>query len=181
MLHHSRGSSGIAEPTNLNEFVREYINLAFHGMRASKSPINVEIHYDFHENIGTIDLIQEDFSRVILKLANNAFDAMRIKLENNPEGYRPLLHIKTTPSKETSKGVMIAISDNGPGIPADIRDKILDPFFTTKKGKNGTGLGLSISNDIVQAHGGDLNISSEEGKGSTFIIRLPYQQITHKL
>jgi signal transduction histidine kinase len=186
MLQHSRGGDGKMEPTDLNAMVKEYVNLAFHGMRASKNPINVDIELDLDENIGEIDLITEDFSRVILNLCNNAFDAMREKLSENAKGksekspfeggsgdgsldkYNPKLIVRTLKKGGT---VSIEIQDNGPGIPKEIKEKILQPFFTTKKGTDGTGLGLSITHDIVKAHGGQINIESEPGS-TCFMIRL---------
>ena len=169
MLMHSRGGSGKMEPTDLNALIKEYVNLSFHGMRAGKTPINVDIQLDLDDSFGKIALIEEDFSRVILNLCNNAFDAMREKTKTDP-GYKPILSIST---KQLEKNVEIAITDNGAGIPDEIRDKILQPFFTTKKGTEGTGLGLSITHDIVKAHGGELNVASQAGKGTTFIIELP--------
>jgi signal transduction histidine kinase len=165
MLMHSRGGSGKMEPTDLNALIKEYVNLSFHGMRAGKNPINVDIQLDLDDSFGEIALIKEDFSRVLLNLCNNAFDAMREKTKTDP-GYKPLLSIST---KQKEKAVEIVIADNGPGIPDDIKDKILQPFFTTKKGTEGTGLGLSITHDIVKAHGGELNISSTPD-GTTFKI-----------
>lgn len=168
MLQHSRGGSGHPEPTHLNELVREFVHLAFHGMRAGKKPINVTIEYDLDETIGQVNLVQEDFSRVILNLVNNAFDALASEGYLKVEPHR--LSITTYRQNET---VQLSITDNGPGIPTAIQDKILQPFFTTKKGKEGTGLGLSISNDIVKAHGGTLSILSKQGAGTTFRIQLP--------
>ncbi|TVP98920.1 MAG: GHKL domain-containing protein, partial [Balneolaceae bacterium] len=173
MLLHSRGGSGEMEPTHLNSLVKEYVNLAFHGMRAGKDPINVDIDLQLDESIGQVPLIAEDFSRVILNLCNNAFDAMgekaKVKSEKG-EKYNPKLSIRTQQKENT---VTIEVEDNGPGIPDDIKKKILQPFFTTKKGTQGTGLGLSITNDIVKAHGGSLNIRTEDGNGSVFVISLP--------
>jgi signal transduction histidine kinase len=164
MLLHSRGGSGKMEPTPLNPLIEEYVNLAFHGMRAGKEPINVDIDLQLEENIGEIPLIAEDFSRVILNLCNNAFDAMRsvgsISDNSVSGGYKPKLTVRTHQVEGT---VTIEIEDNGPGIPDEIKDKILQPFFTTKKGTDGTGLGLSITNDIVKAHGGKMSITTGEG------------------
>jgi signal transduction histidine kinase len=188
MLQHSRGGDGKMEPTDMNAVIKEYVNLAFHGMRASKEPINVDIDLQLDNGIGEIPLVAEDFSRVILNLSNNAFDAMRDKLSKNAkvksekipshsgrgiggEGeYSPKLTVRTTRNDQT---VTIEIEDNGPGIPDEIKDKILQPFFTTKKGTAGTGLGLSITNDIIKAHGGSLEISSNANIGSIFSIQLP--------
>lgn len=173
MLQHSRGGDGKMEPTLLNPLIKEYVNLAFHGMRASKEPINVDIDLQLDENVGEVPLIAEDFSRVILNLCNNAFDAMREKINSElniqNSKFSPKLTVRT---KSGNGKVMIEIEDNGPGIPDDIKGKILQPFFTTKKGTQGTGLGLSITNDIIKAHGGELSINSTSGSGSTFIITL---------
>jgi len=180
MLMHSRGGDGKMEPTQLNPIVKEYVNLAFHGMRAGKDAINVDIELDLNENVGNVPLVAEDFSRVILNLTNNAFDAMRERLYSNDQApnskrYSPKLTVRT---KSDSGKVSLEIEDNGPGIPDDIKDKILQPFFTTKKGTQGTGLGLSITNDIIKAHGGQLDIKTQEGNGSTFVISLPSVRIT---
>lgn len=170
MLLHSRGGSGQKEPTDLNALIKEYVNLTFHGMRAGKHPINVQIDLQLDESIGQIPVIVEDISRVIINLCNNAFDAMRSKLTDSQlTDYIPKLTVRTT---RDANHVMMAIEDNGFGIPEAIKDKILQPFFTTKKGTQGTGLGLSITNDIVKAHGGELKVESIEGKGSQFIIQL---------
>jgi len=174
MLEHSRGGSGKMEPTDLNGLVKEFVNLSFHGMRASKNPMNVDIDLQLDENIGEVPLIAEDFSRVIVNLVNNGFDAMREKTIKNSElkikNYSPKLTVRTMQSNTT---VTVQIEDNGSGIPDEMKDKILQPFFTTKKGTEGTGLGLSITNDIIKAHGGSIEIKSTSGEGSTFIIQLP--------
>lgn len=178
MLMHSRGSSGKKTPTDLNKLIRENVTLTFHAMRAGKTPINVNIEYDLDERIGVVYIISEDFSRVIVNLCSNAFDAMREKTKTDPD-FKPTLSLST---KRNEKAFEIAIADNGPGIPDDIKDKILQPFFTTKKGTEGTGLGLSITNDIIKAHGGELKVESpstgepglpESKTGTVFIITLP--------
>jgi signal transduction histidine kinase len=180
MLQHSRGGGGNLEPTDVNNTLKEFVNLAYHGMRAGIKPINVDILFELDDQAGDVPLIPEDFSRVILNLCNNAFDAMRDKQtalsdpgsksgkdQNRPvpesgnEPYRPGLTIRTLRNNGT---VSIEFEDNGPGIPDEIKDKILQPFFTTKKGTQGTGLGLSITHDIVKAHGGSLGIHSVQGK-----------------
>ncbi|MDN3204101.1 ATP-binding protein [Algoriphagus sediminis] len=173
MLQHSRASGSKREPTAFNPLVQEFVNLSFHGMRAAKSPINVEIDVQLDPDVGDVTLISEDFSRVILNLCNNAFDAMRDKLKQTPD-YLPKLTVKTSLENDN---VILSIADNGPGIPEEIRDKILQPFFTTKKGTEGTGLGLSITHDIIKAHGGELRVENksdtEMNKGTTFLITLP--------
>jgi signal transduction histidine kinase len=173
MLEHSRGGSGKMEPTDLNSLVKEFVNLTFHGMRAGKDPINVDMEFELDESIGEVPLIAEDFSRVIINLCNNAFDAMREKLgekaEVKGEKYAPKLTVQTFMKNQA---IFIEIADNGPGISKDIIDKILQPFFTTKKGTEGTGLGLSITNDIIKAHGGFLEVSTNQYEGTSFTIKL---------
>lgn len=170
MLMHSRGGKGIMELTDLNELVKEYVNLAFHGMRANKNPINVDIQLQLDENLTKANLNPEDFSRVILNLCKNAFDAMRDKTKENQNGYLPKLTVRT---RDSGDSILIEVEDNGPGIAEENRDKLLMPFFTTKKGTEGTGLGLSITHDIVKAHQGVLEIYSKEGEFTTFSILLP--------
>jgi signal transduction histidine kinase len=182
MLMHSRGGTGKMEPVNLNELVKEYVNLSYHGMRAGKNPIDVDIELQLDESVGSVPLIAEDFSRVILNLCTNAFDACAERSRGSfgslPQSgsprrvppYKPRLSIRTG---KTNNTITIEIEDNGPGIPDEIKDKILQPFFTTKKGTQGTGLGLSITNDIIKAHGGRLEIESRAGEFTTFSVRLP--------
>ncbi|WP_194973320.1 ATP-binding protein [Aquiflexum lacus] len=185
MLQHSRGGSGKMEPTDLNALIKEYVNLSFHGMRAGKNPIDVDIQLDLDPDLGMVSLIKEDFTRVVINLCNNAFDAMRGKKyevqstkyqegEHSVVNYLPKLKVSTM--LENGR-VRLLLEDNGPGIPDEIKDKILQPFFTTKKGTEGTGLGLSITHDIVKAHGGELSLESksdnENNKGTTFYITLP--------
>ncbi|MFN3998839.1 ATP-binding protein [Algoriphagus sp.] len=177
MLQHSRGGSGKIDPTDLNALVKEYVNLSFHGMRAGKNPIDVEISFDLDPGIADVPIIKEDFIRVIINLCNNAFDAMRQKTLQGFETlgglgvYQPQLTVRTKSEKDQ---IRISFEDNGPGIPEEIKDKILQPFFTTKKGTEGTGLGLSITHDIVKAHGGELEITSQPGS-TVFFIWLNYK------
>jgi signal transduction histidine kinase len=185
MLMHSRGGKGIIEPTDLNELIKEYVNLAFHGMRANKNPINVSIQLDLDDKIEKVQLNPEDFSRVILNLCKNAFDAMRVKLEEGKtitedlkkinrdkeiEPYLPTLMVKT---EDLGDKVLITVRDNGPGIAEENKDKLLMPFFTTKKGTEGTGLGLSITHDIIKNHEGTLQIDSKIGEFTSFKIIIP--------
>ncbi len=178
MLQHSRSADNKKAPKPLNPIIKEFVNLSYHGMRASKNPINVSIDLQLSEEVGEVDLISDDFSRVVLNLCNNAFDAMREKLNREAEsgitGYEPLLKVSTKieSGKSDINRVQISFEDNGLGIPDEIKDKILQPFFTTKKGTDGTGLGLSITNDIIKAHGGTLEIESKTGQFSQFIITL---------
>ena len=173
MLMHSRGGKGIKELTDLNELIKEYVNLAFHGMRANKNPINVDIKVQLEESLPKVMLNPEDFSRVILNLCKNAFDAMRDKTEVIGKDYLPRLLVNT---KNLDDSVMLVVEDNGPGVADEIKDKLLMPFFTTKKGTEGTGLGLSITYDIIKDHGGVLEIDSIVGEYTRFIILIPKTQ-----
>ena len=170
MLLHSRGGSGKMEDTDLNALIREYVNLSFHGMRANKHPINVDIKIDTDDNLGTVKINPENFSRVILNLCKNAFDAMREKLEQvDNTKYLPQLVVR---SRRTEEKIVLEFEDNGPGVPDEIKEKLMLPFFTTKKGNDGTGLGLSISLEIIKSHNGNLNIESREGEFTRFTILL---------
>ncbi len=168
MLEHSRGGSGKKVPTNLSDLVKEFANLSFHGMRAGKNPINVDLEFDLDDAVGDIPLIAEDFSRVIVNLCNNAFDAMRDKTKSDAD-YKPKIIFRTR--KKDGK-TMLEIEDNGSGMSQEVKDKILQPFFTTKKGTEGTGLGLSITNDIIKAHGGTLEIETKEEQFTRFRVYL---------
>ena len=183
MLQHSRDGSGEMEPTDLNALIKEYVNLCYQGMLAGKSPLHVDITLELDPHLPMVQLVKEDFSRVVINLCINAFDAMREKVLKSEDGrlktevgdsgnlkYDPNLKVSTNLENDQ---VRIAFEDNGPGITNEIKDKILQPFFTTKKGTEGTGLGLSITHDIVKAHGGELNVESEIGRGAIFSIYLP--------
>jgi signal transduction histidine kinase len=174
MLMHSRGGKGIMEPTNLNELIREYVNLSFHGMRAGNAAINVKFDYQLEPDLPPVELNPENFSRVILNLSNNAFDAMRSKQKQNQDkDYLPALKVKTEICGDM---VLVAIEDNGPGVPDEIRDKLFEPFFTTKRGTEGTGLGLSITHDIIKTHGGSIQIASKVNAFTRFEILIPLKQ-----
>lgn len=168
MLLHSRGGNGKMEDTDLNGLIKEYVNLSFHGMRANKNPINVDIKVETDDSIQNVKINPENFSRVILNLCKNAFDAMREKQEANAQ-YQPQLLIRTEATKDK---IFVILEDNGPGVPEEIKEKLMLPFFTTKKGSEGTGLGLSISLDIIKAHGGTLEVDSREGEYTRFTISL---------
>jgi signal transduction histidine kinase len=172
MLLHARGGTGKFESSDLNQIIKEFVNLAFHGMRAAKNPINVEIHYSLDKSLPLIPLKAEDFSRVILNLCNNAFDAFRENLDNSNNS-EPIPAVLRVSSRKIRDWVEIVIEDNGPGIPKANLNKIFEPFFTTKKSSQGTGLGLSITKEIVENHGGNLKIDSKEGAYTKFIIEIP--------
>lgn len=170
MLQHSRSSSGQKEPTDINALCDEYLRLAYHGLRAKDKSFNATMKTDFDKSIGNINIIPQDIGRVILNLITNAFYVVNEKSKQNIPGYEPTVEVNT--KKEGNK-VLIAVKDNGNGIPPSIKDKIFQPFFTTKPTGQGTGLGLSLSYDIVKAHGGELKVETKEGKGSIFTIQMP--------
>ena len=185
MLQHSRSSSGVKEPTNINALADEYLRLAFHGFRAKDRSFDATMKTDFDATIGNINIIPQDIGRVILNLINNAFYAVAEKKKQltdglpHPANYEPTISVSTKKANarlDDHPGrdiVEIKVADNGNGIPQKVLDKIFQPFFTTKPTGQGTGLGLSLSYDIVRAHGGELKVETEENKGSTFVIILP--------
>ena len=171
MLQHSRSSSGKKEPTNINALADEYLRLAYHGLRAKDKLFNAKMVTDFDPNIGNVNVIPQDTGRVILNLITNAFYAVNEKKMKGMEGYEPTVTVST--KKEGNK-LFITVKDNGSGIPEKVKEKIFQPFFTTKPTGEGTGLGLSMSYDIItKGHGGDLLVYSEEGKETEFKIILP--------
>ncbi len=176
MLQHSRSSSGQKEPTDINVLADEYLRLAYHGLRAKEKSFNATMKTDYDENIGSINIIPQDMGRVILNLITNAFYVVAEKKKQQPDGYEPTVTVKTSknhPLGGRGSEVLISVRDNGPGIPQKVLDKIFQPFFTTKPTGQGTGLGLSLSYDIVKAHGGELNVETKVGEGTTFIISIP--------
>ena len=176
MLQHSRTSSGVREPTNINALADEYLRLAYHGLRAKDKSFNATMKTDFDESIGNITVVPQDIGRVILNLITNAFYAAPLPppagggFKDPNYKHEPTVWVST---KKKGDKVLISVRDNGPGIPQKILDKIFQPFFTTKPTGQGTGLGLSLSYDIVKAHGGEIKVETKDGEGSTFIIILP--------
>jgi two-component system, NtrC family, sensor kinase len=185
MLQHSRGSSGVKEPTDINALADEYLRLAYHGLRAKDKSFNASMKTDFDESIGKINVVPQDIGRVILNLITNAFYAVNDKAKREREDvkgdsshvspftspYEPTVKVST---KKLDHTIQISVNDNGNGIPDSIKEKIFQPFFTTKPTGQGTGLGLSMSYDIVtNAHNGQLKVETKEGEGSEFCIILP--------
>jgi two-component system NtrC family sensor kinase len=175
MLQHSRSSTGIKEATKLNILADEYLRLAYHGIRAKDKSFNVNVKTDFDDAIGQISLVPQEFGRVLLNLLNNAFYSIGEKkksfsAETKSDHYNPTVLIATKKEKDN---VIITVSDNGIGIPDKLKDKIFQPFFTTKPAGQGTGLGLSLAYDIIKAHGGNIRMESNNGDGAAFIIELP--------
>ncbi len=169
MLQHSRSSSGVKEPTDINALAEEYLRLAYHGLRAKDKSFNATMETSYDESIGNINIIPQDIGRVILNLLTNAFYAVTEKRKQAGADYQPTVSVRT---KKRNGKVEISVADNGNGIPQKVLDKIFQPFFTTRPTGQGTGLGLSLSYDIVQAHGGELRVETKEKEGSTFIIQL---------
>jgi GAF domain-containing protein/nitrogen-specific signal transduction histidine kinase len=171
MLEHSRGSSGERRSINLNTLVDEALNLAYHGARARDQSFNVTLQRDFGEGIAPITLVPQDITRVLVNLFANGFYAARRRQSMEAGvGFEPTLKVVT---REAGDAVEIRVRDNGIGIPEEVRDKLFQPFFTTKPTGEGTGLGLSISYDIVtQQHGGSITVDSKVGEYSEFTIRL---------
>ncbi len=225
MLEHSRKSSGIKEPTDINKLCDEFVRLGYHGLRAKDQSFNCDYKLDLDPNLPLVNVVSQDIGRVLLNIINNAFQAADQKRKNlvglsvNPQGdlrglskgdaanlaessgahansnlqdYHPAVTVST---KNLDDKIEIHISDNGSGIPDSIKDKIFQPFFTTKPAGKGTGLGLSLAYDIVKAHGGTIEVRTHycppggelkaetkearsddpvgRGEGSEFIIQLP--------
>jgi signal transduction histidine kinase/ligand-binding sensor domain-containing protein len=191
MLQHSQSGGGVKEPTDINALANEYLRLAYHGLKAKDKSFNVSMKTDFDQQIGAINIVPQDIGRVLLNLVNNAFYAVSAKAKElsipkndqiakavavnekkivAPPGYEPTIWLQT---KKVGDKVEISVRDNGDGVSEKIKEKIFQPFFTTKPTGQGTGLGLSLSYDIIKAHGGELRVVSREGEGSEFIIQLP--------
>ncbi|RSK48417.1 ATP-binding protein [Hymenobacter rigui] len=172
MLEHSRASTGERQPTDLNVLADEYLRLAYHGLRAKDKTFNATLNTHFDPSLVKINAVAQDLGRVLLNLFTNAFYAVQKRKEASPPDFAPTVSVATRQLPNGS--VEVRVRDNGTGIPASVRQKIFQPFFTTKPTGEGTGLGLSLSYDIVtKAHGGTLEVESEEGQGTEFIITLP--------
>jgi signal transduction histidine kinase len=175
MLQHSRSSSGQKEPTDINALCDEYLRLAYHGLRAKDKTFNAKFETNFDASIEKINVVPQEIGRVVLNLINNAFYAVSEKANSLPAGlagYEPTVSVST---KRLINWVEVKVRDNGNGIPDSIKEKILQPFFTTKPAGQGTGLGLSLSYDIIKAHGGEIRMETTLDKETFFIIQLPYR------
>jgi signal transduction histidine kinase/Tfp pilus assembly protein PilF len=177
MLQHSRGSSGVKEPTDLNKLVDEYVRLAYHGYRARKKEFTVKLEVDPDPEIGKVNIVAQDIGRVLLNLLNNAFYAVQEKSRTAGEAYSPAVTIRTRRYQSAAGArnqVSVSVMDNGMGMPVSVQEKIFQPFFTTKPTGQGTGLGLSLSYDIVtKGNGGTLQVASREGEGTEMTMTLP--------
>ncbi len=181
MLQHSSSGSGKKEATDINALTDEYLRLAYHGLMAKDKSFNATLKTDYDESIGNINIIPQDIGRVILNLINNAFYVVNEKMKAEGgklnasasaagQPYEPTVEVSTKKDKDK---VEVKVKDNGNGIPDIIKEKIFQPFFTTKPTGEGTGLGLSLSYDIVKAHGGEIKVNTKESEGTEFIIQLP--------
>ncbi len=176
MLQHSRSSAGSKEPTDINALADEYLRLAYHGLRAKDKSFNAKLITDFDKSIGKIEVVPQDMGRVFLNLITNAFYACNQKLQSTVandeanQNYEPEVSIST---KKLNNQIEISVKDNANGIPQNVIDKVFQPFFTTKPTGEGTGLGLSLAYDIVKTHGGELNVETKKGEGTTFTVLIP--------
>jgi len=171
MLQHSRASSSTKEATDINKLADEYFRLAYHGLRAKDKTFNAELITHFDEQLPAITIVPQDIGRVLLNLFNNAFYAVQKRQAIAGDGFKPTVELATA---KKGNFIIITVKDNGTGIPDDIKDKIMQPFFTTKPTGEGTGLGLSLSYDIVvKAHGGTISIDSKPDDYTIFTIQIP--------
>jgi len=174
MLAHSRGGGGDRQRADLNALVEESLNLAYHGARAQDPNFNITLDRQYGADIRPVELVPQDITRVFLNLFGNGFYAANERQRSVNDGtFRPVLTVTT---RDLGQAAEVRVRDNGVGIPDDIRDKLFQPFFTTKPTGVGTGLGLSISYEIVtKQHGGTINVASEVGRYTEFVVTLPYR------
>jgi two-component system NtrC family sensor kinase len=171
MLQHSRASSNTKEPTDINKLADEYLRLAYHGLRAKDKTFNAELVTNFGEGLPLINMVPQDIGRVLLNLFNNAFYAVHARQVEAGVEYKPVVTLST---HQKNGSIVISVADNGTGIPGEVKDKVMQPFFTTKPTGEGTGLGLSLSYDIVvKGHNGAIEVQSKEDEGSEFFVTLP--------
>ena len=183
MLQHSRTSTGEKQLSNINTLAEEFLKLSYHGLRAMDKTFNAELITNLDENLPKVNVVQQDIGRVLLNLFNNAFYAVKQRAKTSEAGYKPKVEVSTS---FNDGFVTITVNDNGFGIPEAIKEKIMQPFFTTKPTGEGTRLGLSLSYDIIKAHGGEIKVETRPDRagsdvdalvggdgGSEFIIQLP--------
>ncbi len=171
MLEHSRSGTGQKVSTDINILADEYLRLAFHGFKAKDKSFNAAFRAELDHDLPGVQVVPQEISRVLLNLISNAFYAVNKRSRHEQNGYLPTVVVST---RQVAGMVEIRVKDNGDGIPGDIRDKIFQPFFTTKPAGEGTGLGLSLSYDIItKGHQGSMKVESTEGEGTEFIILIP--------
>jgi len=171
MLEHSRSITGTKELTDINQLADEFMRISYHGLRAKDKTFNSELSNSFDPSLPQLNIVRQNIGRVLLNLFNNAFYAVNQKRKTAGENYRPEVSVSTY---QENGNVIIKVRDNGTGIPQNIRDKIMQPFFTTKPTGEGTGLGLSLAFDIVvKGHGGEITVNSIPGEFTEFKVVLP--------
>ena len=171
MLEHSRAGTGQRLPTPLNELVEDSLRLAYQSLRAKDKSFNAHLTTTLDPALPPVAVVPQDLGRVLINLLTNAFYAVRQRQQAGELGYAPTVRVST---QQVGEKIEIRVSDNGTGMPDNIKARIFQPFFTTKPVGEGTGLGLSLSHDIVTTgHGGTLVVESHEGQGTEFIISLP--------
>jgi signal transduction histidine kinase len=171
MLEHSKRGSGQKELTDLNALADDFLRMTYQSFLAKDPNFKVEFKTNLDPDLPKVSVIPQDIGKVLLNLYSNAFYACG-QLGHTERSRSAIVSVSTS-SLQGGRGVEISVKDNGPGIPDSIKDKIFQPFFTTKKGTEGTGLGLSLSYDIIKAHGGEFKVETEVGQGTEFIISIP--------
>ena len=172
MLEHSRATPGEWRETDVNALLKQYVDLAYHAMRANNSDFNVTLTQDLDPEMGTLEVVPQDLGRVFLNLVTNACQAVEEKRRKSDGDYEPQLRIA---SRRLEDQAEFCIRDNGPGIPEELRERIFEPFMTTKRRARGTGLGLSLTTDILTRHGGSIRLDSEEGAFTEMRVVLPLE------
>jgi signal transduction histidine kinase/ligand-binding sensor domain-containing protein len=170
MLQHTRMNTGTKEPRDINAVVDEYLRLSYHGFRAKEQSFTAEMITNYDPAIGSIHIIPQDIGRVLLNIFNNAYYAISEKKKQQHGTYVPAIDVST---RKAGNNVEIRVKDNGNGMPQQVKDKIFQPFFTTKPTGQGTGLGLSMSYDIIKAHGGEISVETREGEFTEFVVLIP--------
>ncbi|RYU74787.1 histidine kinase [Hymenobacter persicinus] len=171
MLEHSRASTGERQPTDINALADEYLRLSYHGLRAKDKSFNATLTTHFAPNLSAVPAVSQEVGRVLLNMFTNAFYAVQQRQRQGEAGYAPEVCVTT---RQLPDEVEIRVRDNGTGMPESVKAKVFQPFFTTKPTGEGTGLGLSLSHDIiVKGHGGTLQVDSQPGQYTEFVITLP--------
>jgi signal transduction histidine kinase len=174
MLEHSRTSTGERQATDINVLADEFLKLSYHGLKAKDKSFDAELVTNFDSSLPKLNVVQQDIGRVLINLFGNAFYAVNQKAKITGNGYKPTVEVSTV---QQNGSILISVKDNGTGIPQNIREKIMQPFFTTKPTGEGTGLGLSLSYDIVvKGHGGKIDLDTKDGEFSEFTVTLPVNQ-----
>jgi two-component system NtrC family sensor kinase len=171
MLEHSRQGSGERRPTSVNALAQEYLALAYQSLRTKDPSFHAELQTELAPDLPKVEAAPTELGRVLLNLCHNAFYAVQQRQRAGEAAYVPTVRVRT---RQVGQQVEVQVSDNGPGMSAEVQAKVFQPFFTTKPAGEGTGLGLSLSYDIItQGHSGSLRVESQPGQGSTFTISLP--------